>query len=86
VNVWCGLIADQLTGPWALEQRLTADTYMNFVTNEFPLLMEDVTLETRRGSQVTAHLYLRYENRWIGRSGPVPWPPKSPDLTPLDFI
>nr|XP_015922443.2 uncharacterized protein LOC107450974 [Parasteatoda tepidariorum] len=24
-------------------------------------------------------------NRWIGRGGPVPWQPRSPDLTPLDF-
>ena len=22
---------------------------------------------------------------WIGRGGPIPWPPRSPDLTPLDF-
>ena len=25
-------------------------------------------------------------NRWIGRGGPVPWPPTSPDFTPLDFF
>ena len=24
--------------------------------------------------------------RWIGRGGPIPWPPRSPDLTPLDFF
>lgn len=23
--------------------------------------------------------------QWIGRGGPVAWPPRSPDLTPLDF-
>lgn len=23
---------------------------------------------------------------WIGRGGPVQWPPRSPDLTPLDFF
>ena len=23
--------------------------------------------------------------RWIGQDGPVPWPPRSPDLNPLDF-
>ena len=27
-----------------------------------------------------------YRNRWIGRSGPVSWPPRSPDLRPLDFF
>jgi hypothetical protein len=23
---------------------------------------------------------------WIGRGGPIPWPPRSPDLSPLDFF
>ena len=26
-----------------------------------------------------------FPNRWIGRDGPTPWPPQSPDITPLDF-
>jgi hypothetical protein len=26
-----------------------------------------------------------YHNRWIGRGGPTAWPPRSPDLNPLDF-
>jgi len=25
-------------------------------------------------------------NRWIGRDDPTPWPPRSPDITPLDFF
>ena len=28
----------------------------------------------------------KYPNRWIGRGGPVPWPPRLSDLTPLDFF
>lgn len=24
--------------------------------------------------------------RWIGRGGHIPWPPRSPDLNPLDFF
>jgi len=26
-----------------------------------------------------------FPGRWIGRAGPVAWPARSPDLTPLDF-
>jgi hypothetical protein len=26
-----------------------------------------------------------YYDRWIGRGGPTAWPPRSPDLSPLDF-
>ena len=27
-----------------------------------------------------------FPNRWIGRNGPTLWPPRSPDITPLDFF
>jgi len=27
-----------------------------------------------------------FPNRWIGRDGPTPWPPRSPDITLLDFF
>ena len=27
-----------------------------------------------------------FPNRWVGRKGPTPWPPRSPDITPLDFF
>jgi len=26
-----------------------------------------------------------FPNGWIGRDGPTPWPPRSPDITRLDF-
>jgi len=26
-----------------------------------------------------------FPNRWLGRGGPIPWPPWSPDLTLLDY-
>ena len=27
-----------------------------------------------------------FPNKWIGRRGPIEWPPRSPDITPLDFF
>jgi len=30
VNVWCGVIGDQLTGPYIFPQRLTGDIYATF--------------------------------------------------------
>jgi hypothetical protein len=35
---------------------------------------------------VTEFLNQHFARRWIGRGGPIPWPPRSPDLTPLDFF
>jgi len=27
-----------------------------------------------------------FRNRWIGKDDPAPWPPRSPDITHLDFL
>jgi hypothetical protein len=32
------------------------------------------------------HIDREMAGRWIGRGGPIAWPPGSPDLTPLDFF
>jgi hypothetical protein len=32
------------------------------------------------------HMDREMAGRWIGRGGPVAWPPRSPDLTPLLFF
>jgi hypothetical protein len=34
------------------------------------------------------HEYLdeKFGNKWIGRGGPMTWPPRSPHLTQLDFF
>ena len=37
-------------------------------------------------SDVRRFLDATFPNRWIGREGPTPWPPRSPDITPLDFF
>jgi len=34
---------------------------------------------------VTEYLKESFPNRWLGRGGPVAWPPRSPDLTSLDY-
>jgi hypothetical protein len=37
------------------------------------------------GEDVRPWLNATYPGRWIGRGGPIAWPPRSPDLTPMDF-
>ncbi|KAJ4432124.1 hypothetical protein ANN_20740 [Periplaneta americana] len=34
---------------------------------------------------VREHLTLTFQDRWIGRGSPTPWPARSPNLNPLDF-
>jgi hypothetical protein len=31
-------------------------------------------------------LDMHFPVRWVGHDGPIPWPPRSPDITPLDFL
>ena len=38
------------------------------------------------GLRVRQYLDQHFPNQWIGRDGPHVWPPRSPDLTPLDFF
>jgi hypothetical protein len=28
----------------------------------------------------------KFPNAWIGRGRPIPWPPRSPDITPMDIF
>ena len=34
---------------------------------------------------VREYLNVSFPNHWLGRGGPIAWPPKSQNLTPLDY-
>ena len=38
------------------------------------------------GRDVTTFLDETFPGRWVGTGGRTAWPPRSPDLTPLDFF
>ena len=95
--MWCGLPDSQLSGPAVLPNRLTGRAYVDFLQNELPLLLEEVPLAKRMSmvvqhdgappyySRLVTHLNLTFPEQWIGSGGHVQWPPRSSDLTPLDF-
>lgn len=98
-NVWCGLFNGHLIGPYFYDGTLTGDSYLDFLGNSLLDLLEDIPLQQIRtmwwqqdgapphfARQVTEHLDEVYRGRWIGRNGPILWPPRSPDITPLDFF
>lgn len=99
VNVWAGILGDNLLGPYILPHRLNGDAYLIFLQEVLPELLEDVAplqlnwnhwfqhdgCPAHYAAHVRAHLNTVYPDRWIGRGGPVAWPARSPDLTPLDF-
>lgn len=98
LNVWMGIIANKLIGPFFLPDNLNGEFYEHFLREELPNLLEDLPLNLIRNMKfqhdgcpahyrrgVREWLDNEYPNRWIGRGGPIPWPARSPDLTPMDF-
>lgn len=98
LNVWVGVVGDCLIGPYFLPARLNGQEYLNFLEEHLVDLLEDVPIDVRLhmwlmhdgapahfSLLVRQHLDMVYPNRWLGRGGPQPWPPRSPDLNPLDF-
>lgn len=96
VNVWAGLIDNMLIGPVIT---LTGERFLSLLANDLSNLLEDVPLALRRrmylqmdgcpahyARNVRSFLNENYSGKWIGREGPVGWPARSPDLTPLDYF
>lgn len=99
LNVWAGIVGDEIIGPYFFPRILNGDTYLDFLENNLRDLLDPVPLIFRQrlwfmhdGAPphfrltVRNHLNLAFPNRWIGRGGPIPWPPRSPDCNPLDFF
>ncbi|XP_067209021.1 uncharacterized protein, partial [Linepithema humile] len=99
INVWAGIIANQVIGPYFFPSRLNGDIYAEFLQNELPVLLADVPLNMRvqliyqhDGASANFRRRVRdllnahYPERWIGRGGPITWPPRSPDLNVLNFF
>lgn len=99
INLWTGIFNGQIIGPVELPAILNGRNYLQFLQNDLPVLLEDTPLALRQrmwyqqdgcpahfARDVRDHLSQTFPRRWIGRLGPVLWPPRSPDLNPLDFF
>lgn len=96
VNVWCAVTATGVLGPYFFTtQTVNADDYLQML-KEFAI--DNMSLQLRQegyfqhdgapphfACTVRAYLDQKFPRRWIGRCGPLSWPPHSPDLTPCDF-
>lgn len=98
VNVWAGILNNTLFGPIEIPARLNANEYLNFLETHLENILDDLPLNVRNqlhfqhdgapahyGINVRNWLHERLPGRWIGRGGPISWPPRSPDLNPLDY-
>jgi hypothetical protein len=91
------MIDDVLIGPVVLDGRSRGHNHLDFLQNGLPEL-QDVPLATRiamyfQDDGAPSH-YTRlvmqpfndtFSNWWIGHGSTINWPPRTPDLIPLDF-
>lgn len=98
-NAWCGIVDDFIIGPHFFEGHLNGEMYLSFLRNDLPPLLEELPLDLRQRMwfqndgapahyyrRVRCHLNRTFNNKVIARAAVHPWPPRSPDLTPLDFF
>ena len=98
MNVFCALSKERVYGPFFLmETTITGIVYLDMLQQFLiPQLDEDDQEERihfqQDGApphylgQVRKYLNTRFPGRWIGRAAPIAWPPRSPDLNPMDFF
>ena len=87
---------DRVIGPFFFhETTINADVYLVLLTEYVaPQLIDSQTTIIFQQDGAPPHWGLRvrqfldetFSDLWIGRDGPIPWPPRSPDITPLDFL
>ncbi|KFM73977.1 hypothetical protein X975_13500, partial [Stegodyphus mimosarum] len=96
VNVWCGLMRNRVIAPFFFTEKTVSsvvylDMLENFVFTQLGELQPHIFLQQDGApphwdSMARSSLNDHFTGRWIGRGGPIPWPPISPDITPLDFF
>lgn len=93
INVWCGLTYETVIGPFFfVEKTINANVYLDMLQNyAIPQIPQGYVFQQDGAPphfafHVREHLNECFPQRWIGRAGPTAWPPRSPDLTPLDFF
>lgn len=98
VNVWAGILGQEIIGPIFLDERLTGASYLRVLQTQVEEMLDEVPLNLLQSLvwqqdgapphyeiRVRQYLSEKFPSRWIGRGGPIPWPARSPDLTPCDF-
>lgn len=97
-NVWCGLLGDRLIGPFFIDGSLNQQRYHQLLSEDVESFLDELSLAELRAlyfqqDGATPHnarinvgwLNRNFNEQWIGTYGPIRWPARSPDLTPLDF-
>jgi hypothetical protein len=87
------MMKDRIIGPFFFQEgTVTSHSYLEMLEHYTgPQLSCDAWFQrdgapSHFGNIVRHFLNERFPNKWIGRGGFLAWPPRTPDLTPLDFF
>jgi hypothetical protein len=97
VMAWAGIWSEGIIGPFFFDGNVDGPSYLALLNDQFWPQMGRVVEEqdlwfmqdgapAHWAKTVRAWLNEKFPRRWIGRGGEIPWPPRSPDLTPPDFF
>ena len=101
VTVWCAISSREIVGPYFFEDSagntvtVTSERYTQMLREYFFPIIEEKGMGSYHFQQdgATSHtarvsmalLREKFPGKLISRFGEIDWPPRSPDLTPLDF-
>lgn len=95
-TVWCGFWAGGVIGPFFFDETVNGDRYREMLTKFLWPKLNELDLDNMWFQQdgATSHtardtielLKQMFGERVISKNADVPWPPRSCDLTPLDFF
>ena len=91
------LCSDGVIGPFFFDSTVDSHCYQNMLHNSVvpqlatrpdyaELYFQQDGAPPHFASAVRNYLDQTFPQHWIGRRGCIDWPPRSPDLTPMDFF
>lgn len=97
LTVWAAMSSEGLIGPFFFDNTVNGTNYLEMLQtflwpaieghrHQHELWFQQDGAPPHYATSVRQWLGEHFPNRWLGRRGAVEWPPRSCDLTPLDFF
>lgn len=98
-NIWAGIYGTKIVGPFLYHGTLTSERYLNLLQHDVEEALDELPLAdvndcwfmqdgapAHNARAVHEYLSARFPGKWIGTHSEISWPPRSPDITPMDFF
>lgn len=94
IGVWCAISRQRIVGPIFFESTVNAEKYREIITDFIALLepserdcwFQQDGAPAHTAAETMDFLSSFFHDRLISKGATLPWPPRSPDLSPPDFF